>query len=375
MKKGYKRLLYFETILLVILLLDSFVVNILSRYNMIIFLIITLIAFKLLFGFEKDRNRYYKDIIIEVIIFLLIFFLLYYLFGIIIGFYKPDNYYSLYGITNFIIPIILLIILKEILRYMMLKKSEGSRLLYIMSCILFIFIDISNAIYYNSFSSSYNVFLLIAINILPAISRNIVFTLMTPRTGYKPIILYLLITNLYAYLIPIVPNPNEYILSIVQFLLPVVLGYRIYLFYQKAADEEINRDYNKSHLAIWIFPIAIVIVLVYFTSGYFHYYAVAVASGSMKPNIYRGDVVIIEKIDKQYQNLQVGQVIAYKYNGITIIHRLVKIIKDKEHYYFYTKGDANEKEDDFVIDEDMIIGIVNLKVPMIGYPTVWLNEI
>ena len=365
----------FEAILLVILLLDSFVFNILTRYSTFAFLILSLIAFKIVFGFEKDRNRYFKDLVIEVITFLLAFFLIYYLLGIVVGFYRPGNYFSAYGITTFIIPTILLIILKEVLRYMILKKSEGSILLGVMSCILFVFMDISDAIYYNSFSSSYNIFLLVALNILPAISRNIVFTIMTTKTGYRPIILYLIIINIYVYLIPIVPNPDEYIVSVVQFLLPIALGYKIYVFYHKAADEEVTRDSKKRHFAAWILPTIVVVVLVYFTSGYFHYHAVAVASGSMKPNIYRGDVVIIEKIDEQYQNLQVGQVIAYKYKGIIIVHRLIRIVKDSEHYYFYTKGDANDEEDGFAIEEDMVLGTVNWRIPMIGYPTVWLNEI
>ena len=42
----------------------------------------------------------------------------------------------------------------------------------------------------------------------------------------------------------------------------------------------------------------ITIILVYLTSGYFHFWAIAVASGSMSPKIEKGDVVIIEKLDE-----------------------------------------------------------------------------
>ena len=42
---------------------------------------------------------------------------------------------------------------------------------------------------------------------------------------------------------------------------------------------------------------------------------------------------------------------------------------------FYSKGDANESEDNWVITEDMIIGIVNVKIPYLGLHTVWLNEL
>ena len=72
MKKGYKRLLVFESFLALILLINSFFVNFLSGYGISFLLIGVLIAFKCLFGFEKDRHRYTKDIILDVIIFHLI---------------------------------------------------------------------------------------------------------------------------------------------------------------------------------------------------------------------------------------------------------------------------------------------------------------
>ena len=61
----------------------------------------------MLVGIEKDRHRYTKDIIFNILIFLLISFLIYYIFGMIIGFYKIDNYFNLYGIKTFILPLIL----------------------------------------------------------------------------------------------------------------------------------------------------------------------------------------------------------------------------------------------------------------------------
>ena len=70
MKKGYKRLIAFETITCLIFILNSFVSNILSRYTFILFLLVILIAFKKLFGLEKDKHRYVKDIILDTVIFL-----------------------------------------------------------------------------------------------------------------------------------------------------------------------------------------------------------------------------------------------------------------------------------------------------------------
>ena len=184
--------------------------------------------------------------------------------------------------------------------------------------------------------------------------------------------------NLYIYLLPVIPNPNEYLTSLIRFLLPILVAYRVYNFYKKDITkkevEEVEISKTNKFIALLI-PTIIVIFLVYITSGYFKYWAIAIISGSMSPNINKGDVVIVEKINKDYSKLRKGQVVAYKYHGIIVVHRLEKILKIGDTYYFYSKGDANKDIDNYQIDEDMIIGVVNLKIPYIGYPTVWLNTL
>lgn len=373
MKKGYAKLLIFEFIFFIILLLNSFLYNVLTNYILLILLAVLIFIFNIFFGLEKDRHRYTKDITIEIIILLLIFFLVYYLVGIIIGFIRTDNYYSWNGIVHFLIPNILLIILKEYLRYQIINKSKGNTLLIIGTCFLFIFLDISNSIYYSHFLTSYDVFIFIALTLLPAISTNIVCSFLTAKTGFKPVIIYLFITTMYAYFLPIVPNLNEYVMSIISFLMPIIIGYRIYQFFEK--DRAIRIIQNKNcFLAIGSITI-LVGVLVYFVSGYFSYQTIAIASNSMNPAICKGDVVIIKKINSNYEKLHEGQIIAYKYGNNIIVHRLIKIIKDDQQYYFYSKGDANNNQDNYVIKQDMIIGIVDIKIPYIGLPTVWLNEL
>lgn len=375
MKKSYKKLLLYEFILTFFFVINSFVSSILSKYNIILFLLINILVFKKFFGFEKDRHRYTKDIIIDIIIFILMYFLLFYLFGLVIGFAKTDNYYSWIGIKNYIIPAIATIVLKEILRYMILKKSEESKLLITTACIAFIFLDVTTTIYYTNFGIKYDSFLFFALYLLPAISSNIVFTYMSLKSGYRPIIFYLLIMEIYPFLVPIIPNANEYITSILHFMLPILLGWKVVRFFDKEKDRDIERDYHKADIVSLAFTLFFVIVLVYLTSGYFHYHMISIASGSMSPHIKKGDAVIIEKIENNYDDLKKGQVIAYKYNGVIVVHRLIRIIKVDDEYFYYTKGDANSKEDGYAIKRDMIIGVVNYKLPYIGYPTVWLNEL
>ena len=374
MKKSQKKLLIFEIVIMLVILLSSFVSSILSNYVKILMLIIISILFKQLFGFERDRNRYSKPVCIEIIIYMLIYFLSYYLFGILITFVKTQNYLNYSGLIDVIIPTILIIVIKEILRYMILRKSEGSKILIVNSCLFFIIFDLMS--YFNNIdlSSSYSIFIFISIILLPIISENVFCTYLSYKSGIKPGILYLLIKKMYIFFVPIVPNPNEYLYSIIELLIPMISLLFIHKYFKNLSDETIPRDYNKKRIGTLIFPSILVIFLVYITSGYFYYHAIVIASGSMTPNIRKGDVVVIEKI-KDKKNIEIGEVLAYKSNNIIVVHRIVKKIRVDGQVYYYTKGDANNLVDNYKIEENQIIGIVNIKIPYIGYPNIWLKEL
>lgn len=374
MKKGYLRLLIFELTFMLIFILSGFVSSILSGYVKVASIVVMLVLFKFLFGFEKDRHRYWKCICIEIAICLLTYFLLYYLLGVLIGFAKVGNYWTIDNIIHIMLPLILTIILKELLRYMMLVKSEGSKLLIVITTLFCITLDLSGLFNEYVFISPYSAFSFLAVTVIPIISTNIFCSYSSYKAGYKPTLFYLLIKSLYVYIAPIIPNPNEYFYSIIELIVPMIFMYRIFRFFQMERDEEVLRDYYKKKLVPLIIPTIIVVIIVYLTSGYFRYHAIAIGSGSMTPNINKGDVVVIEK-DKDYDKIDIGQVIAYRKGNVIVVHRLIKKIEVDDKYYFYTKGDANESEDNYVITEDMFIGIVNIRIPYIGYPAVWVNSL
>ncbi len=376
MRGNSKKLLLFEILVIIMLFMNNFVSSILKGYTMVIFLIFLLFIFYFLFGYERDRHHLWKNTCIEIIIFLLIFFILYYVLGIFISFTKVNNYYTFNSFINILIPIVLIIIFKELLRYMLLSKSFDNKLLLVITCFLFICFDLSGRINLSSFKEKYDIFIFIATIVLPIISKNILCTYLSYKVGYKPVILYLFVVELFGYLIPIIPNPSEYVYSVIWLIMPMILLYKMHLFFNKAKiNVKLDRDYNKKRIIHLILPTIIVIILVYFVSGYFHYHAIVVASGSMEKSISKGDIVIVEKIDGNTDLLKINDVIAYHYNKKIVVHRLVKKIIVNNEPIFYTKGDANNDIDNYKITKDMIIGIVNFKIPYIGYPTVWINEL
>ncbi len=376
MKTSYKILIAYEIIIMILLLINSFFINFLSNYIMAAFLLILIIIFAIVFGFERDRNYYTGSVILEMIISLLVFFIVFYLLGLAMGFTKTSNYYSIYGFKEFIIPTTLYIILKEILRFGILKKAEKSKILIITTYITFVLLDLTNGLYFGTFDNSYQIFVFIATILLPIITKNALATYVSYKCSFVPVLIYLLIIELYQYLIPIIPNPNEYMYSLIFLIVPIVIIFRLSKVFQLEEDEFEEREIDKSNPILLAFSFLIVLCLGYFTSGYFKYYAIAIASGSMTPAIHKGDVVIIEKLKKEeFSDIEKGNVLAFEYNGVIVVHRIIDIKKDKEGYYFYTQGDANTERDNFAVTEDMVVGTVNIAIPLIGMPTVWLNEL
>jgi len=371
MKLGYKKLLVFIIVLFAILITNTFFINFLSGYKIILFVIGLLVFFNFYFVMEKDRHRYLTDILFEILFYTIMFFILYYLLGIITGLAKTPNYYTIDGMKNIIIPIILYNSLREVFRYNMLCKADENKLCTILVVILFICLDLTNGFAVTRFKSQFDVLKYVALTFLPTLTRNICYSYISKKMGYKPVIIFDLIFTLYPYLIPILPNPSEYVISVIYLLTPLIFTYRILKFFELKKDDKIPRDYRKKRFKGLLLPVVIILILVYFYSGYFRFYAIAIASGSMTPKILKGDVVIIDQHNKKPKE---GDVIAFKHEKVIIVHRVVKIIDYKHIVIYYTKGDANENIDDFIIEKDMIIGKVTNRIPYVGWPTVWFNE-
>lgn len=113
---------------------------------------------------------------------------------------------------------------------------------------------------------------------------------------------------------------------------------------------------------------------------------VVVVSGSMEPNLYRGDLLFLRGIDAEnIQNGTIegkeGDIIVFDARGLgwyhaptdPIVHRVI----DKKYdngWFFLTKGDANANPDIVWIPETRIFGVVTGRIPYIGWVKIILTE-
>mgnify|MGYP002709221328 FL=1 len=179
--------------------------------------------------------------------------------------------------------------------------------------------------------------------------------------------------ELTIYIVPILPNINIYLDSVFKFTFPII----ILMCLQKILNEKKDIEVRKPKILkiVDVFVTLFLLIVVFLTSGIFSHYALVIGSDSMNPNINKGDIVIVKKIkSEQIENIEVGDILVFNMRNKVVVHRVQKINDNNNRISFITKGDNNIDVDNWVVNENDVIGIVTAKIPIVGYPTVWLNE-
>ena len=173
------------------------------------------------------------------------------------------------------------------------------------------------------------------------------------------------------FLLPIVPDMGNYIYSSVNVLFPYIVYYVINKMVTKY--NKVKIDFKKTNVAKVSVPLVLFFTaIVILVSGIFKYKMIAIGSNSMKPVYSRGDAIIYEKVSSEV--IELGDILVYKKEGKIITHRVIKKWLSNNKYYFNTKGDNNEVDDNLDISSSDVLGRVVFKTKYIGYPTVLISE-
>ena len=296
MKSSEKKILTLEIVSLIFLLFNLFLFKFDNIYVVFTFLLLLLITLNLITGFEKNRKRFKKDGIILSIIFTLSYLFIIYLSGLFLGFERNGYSLTFLNIVRNSFPILVVIIISEFLRFELNTKSEKRNLLIILGTILFILVDINIAMQVYDFSNLNDLLEMAALVILPSITKNILLTYFSLEFGFASTLIYRIITEIYVYLVPILPDFNIYLESIITFVYPLILLKITKLMLKNDEEKEITVKKKNISKFVNVFVILIMLVIVSLTSGVFKYYFLSIGSGSMTPNINKGDIVIVEKL-------------------------------------------------------------------------------
>ena len=95
-----------------------------------------------------------------------------------------------------------------------------------------------------------------------------------------------------------------------------------------------------------------------------------VLSNSMEPTFEIGDLILVKENDP----IHINSVIAYLKDKYVITHRVIDKIYDDGGYYYLTKGDANETNDDYKVYDSEIEGIYRYKIRVLGNVALFLQS-
>lgn len=363
--------IYFAFVI-VFLLLNLLVLNISAKLQLLpIFIIIFLLSF-IFFKFRKDKTYARIQVTITMLLIGIVQIVLYLLTGFLEGFSKNAISMSFNRFLTVILPIILILVVIELLRYMISVKFEKNNLIRILSITMFVLFDVTLFGSNVNFNSLDSVLEFLGITFFPSLVSNIVFDDMVVKYGYKPILVYRLLTTLCYYMLPIIPNMYILFRAIARIVIPLIFYFILSYMYDRVTFQEALKVKSKISISSIIILI-LVIIMAGLISCKFRYGILTIGSGSMTGTLNKGDIAFFEKFNGQ--ELEIGDIIIFKRGKRNIVHRIAQVGIFNDEYVYITKGDKNKVEDTGYVYQKDIQGIVHYRIKYIGYPSIWIRNL
>ena len=120
---------------------------------------------------------------------------------------------------------------------------------------------------------------------------------------------------------------------------------------------------------VWGFGIGLVIAVT--VPAAFGLHPMTVLTGSMRPTIQPGDMVVDEPISPS--QIRVGDIVTFRepHGTRTITHRVREVSISEGQARVTTRGDANDTVEKWQVPVTGSVGRVVYEVPKIGYPVTW----
>lgn len=371
MKIDKIKLYILEILLLLILLLALFVSNIINRTVLAIILFIFTIITRILIKRKKATSIYNKQVTWLMFGFSIIYLIGFYLMGLYFGYYKAPTNFGIPTMIKFVLPLATIILSSEIIRKtIIVQKGKTSKILISISLIL---IDLIIYARVYDITKMDDMLTVLGFILFASIACNLLYNYISIRFSSKGIIIYRMITVLYVYFVPYIPNVYLFFRAFLRMLYPYIIYLVLEYTYSKTnyASQYKDRKRNTVMNTISLIVTGLIIALI---SCQFKWGILVIGSGSMTGTIDKGDIVVYESY-KNKEKINQNTIIIFEKEGVQIVHRIVEIINSNNEVRYYTKGDSNQKQDDGYITSNNIKGIVKFKIPYIGYPSLWLRDI
>lgn len=293
--------------------------------------------------------------------------------GMLVGFGKSPYDHSLTGIVRNIITVFSYLIGREIVRDYLINNRANRNYLFNMFLVTILMTAVDLSVdNITQLRTKLDIVTHIGEIVLPELSNNIFASYLVLMGGPWLSVTYLGAQQCFYWFFPILPNiagsTKAFIGTLCPFFSYLILQY----IYSKEAKVNDDKHAQTENPIGWVLTSVISISIVWFAAGVFPVRPLVIATGSMEPVMYAGDMVLVKRVNAK--DLKVGDIIQYKRDNVFIFHRIIEIVEEIDGTAYRTKGDNNTIPDPELVKTESIRGIVFYTIPKVGWPTLWLKS-
>jgi len=311
-----------------------------------------------------------KEVLLLTSVLAVLYVILKEMTGLYFEFYKNPYFITPKILLTYILPLGAIIAMTEIIRSVLLaQKNKPIAIISFLICVIteiLMFSTLSGLRNFNHFMD------VVGLNLFPALSANVYYHYVSKRYGMLPNMVFRWITTLYIYFLPVFSGISDAITACIKIVLPILMLALTAALFEKKKKNAVRKG-KKLGVVSCVLAIIIITSITMLISCQFRFGALVIATESMTGEMNKGDMIIYERFEGQ--PIKEGQIIVFQQNESKIVHRVIKIENIGGELRYYTKGDANENVDEGYRQLSDIVGLTDIKISFIGYPTLWLREL
>ena len=209
--------------------------------------------------------------------------------------------------------------------------------------------------------------------VLPTLAESMLASLLALLGGPLAAIAYRGILQAFWWFCPILPDLAWVFRGLIGVVVPIVgLAVANTLRASRQRHRQAKRE-REGSLAGWVVTTIVAVAIIWFAVGLFPVQPTTIISGSMRPTLEVGDVVIIAKVSAD--TIKPGDIIQFREaEGVTTVHRVVEIREIEGKRVFITQGDANSEPDANPVIPENVAGKAVFDIPKIGWAAIAVKE-
>ncbi len=292
--------------------------------------------------------------------------------GIVEGFGKSPYSFTLPGIALNVVYVTAALLGMEISRAWLVNRFSFRRAVFAITGVTFLYVLFSFPFSkLTSLHTGQEITRFIGVTFLPSLAENALACFLAFLGGPLPALAYRGVLQAFQWFCPVLPDLYWTSQAFLGAVTPAAGFLMVHRLYTGEVRQLKIRGRKKDNPVGWMAVSIFSVLLIWFSLGLFSYYPSVIVSGSMKPSIEVGDILILKKT--RPEEIKTGDVIQFwRSERITVTHRVLEVVKESKTPYFVTRGDANNTIDD-PVPFPAVRGKVVAKIPKIGWASLALK--